>query len=316
MRSLSSSILFLIALPLQGAYFRANCSDSIVIVRYDYSHEVDDDRCYFLQDLQNISSNTEVRIYSTELFLTKTIELVGVKNVSLVGYNNTILRCLNSAEAGLLFRKVQGLVIESIEIHNCATELKVDEASYNNIRASIAIQNCANVLIRGIRVMDGPGSGLAFFNIEESLTVLDSTFEGNGHDRSSGGNGVYLEIDVAIKNLGLSIHYNFTRCNFINNSADTGKSSTISGFSRFDKGGGLCCSIRSNERVRVTVEGALISGNTAGTYMEEEYLLLFPTMLQTVFLPSSNQTTQRTKPLTEEHSLLVTCIISSLTKHL
>ena len=71
-------------------------------------------------------------------------------------------------------------------------------------------------------VKNGSGTGLALFNIKKALTVLNATFESNGYDRISGGKGVYLEISAKSNNLGSSVCYNFTRCKFIDNKADTG----------------------------------------------------------------------------------------------
>ena len=241
----------------------SNCSDlAIVNMSADSSEE-----CYSICDLPTIKSNSEVRFYAIELFLARAIEFVDVYNVSVIGYNNTVLVC-NNTQAGLLFRGVQNLVIENIEVHNCGLELNIEKNSFLNIRASIVIQECGNVSIMNSKVKNGPGTGLALFNIENALSVLNTTFESNGYDRESGENGVYLEISADSSNLGSSVCYNFTRCKFIENKADTGKDNNISGFSWFDKGGGLCCSIRSNAygRIAVTIENSFISGNTAGTY--------------------------------------------------
>lgn len=262
--SVSASVLTL-TIVLQQAYFSVatNCSDvAIVNKSEDYLTE----EYYCINDLPNIENNTEVRIYSKELFLTKTLKFIDIINVSVVGYNNSILRCLNGTKAGLSFSNVHNLMLKNIETQNCASELEIDRDPYRNIQASISIQNCANVWISEIRVMNGPGSGLALFDIEESLAVLDSTFEGNGHDGTSGGNGVYLEVSRASKSLGSLIQYNLTRCHFIDNKASTGKDNKISGFTRFDKGGGLCCLLRGQQEVTVTVEDAVISGNTAASY--------------------------------------------------
>lgn len=262
--SVSSSLLIFIIL-LQEAYFSVatNCSD-VAIVNKSLPEVAEEYYC--INDLPKIKNNTEVRIYSKELFLIKTIQFIDMINVSVVGYNDSILRCQNDTKTGLSFSNVHNLILKNIETQNCASELELDGDPYRNIQAGIIIQNCANVWISEIRVMNGPGSGLALFDIEESLTILDSTFEGNGRDGNSGGNGVYLEVSRASKSLGYLIQYNFTRCNFIDNKANTGKDNKISGFTRFDKGGGLCCLLRGQQGVTVTVEDAVISGNTAASY--------------------------------------------------
>ena len=250
-------------LLLLVAYYSVatNCSDIAIVNKFSLAEDY-----YCLNDLPNIEDNTEIRIYSQEILLNEIIRFEDSVNLSVVGYNNSTLRCRNSMAAGLSFNNIRNLMLQTFEIQNCAVEMKLETNSYANIRASIVIQNCADVWLSEIRVLNGPGSGLALYDIEQSLTVLDSTFEGNGYDRNSGGNGVYLEVSHSSKSLGVSIGYNFTRCNFVSNKADTGKDNNISGFTRFDKGGGLCCLLRGQRGVSVTVEDAVVSGNIAASY--------------------------------------------------
>ena len=81
----------------------------------------------------------------------------------------------------------------------------------------------------------------------------------------SGGNGMYLEVSQE-SNVKEQTSYNLVNCEFINNRADTGRDKNITGFSRFDKGGGLYIPIRGGKELDVVVAKALISGNTAATY--------------------------------------------------
>ena len=110
------------------------------------------------------------------------------------------------------------------------------------------------------------GTGLALFDIDGSLGITDSNFEGNGHERISGGNGLYLEVSRNSKVQSIPLVYRFTHYRLINNAAHTGKDNNISGFSRFDKGGGICIFVRSHDGVKIYIENSTISGNAAASY--------------------------------------------------
>ena len=221
---------------------------------------------YCINQLPTIRSNTEVRFNSQNIILNLPIVIENVSNISLTGYNETVITCNDTAIAGLKLINIRNLSLSDIVIEKCSLESMIDPNSYQNINSSISIQNCTNVYISNITVMNGPGTGLALFDIAECLNIADSTFEGNGQDRASGGNGVYLEVTEFSRSLGSHILYSITGCKFINNTAETGKDTKIMGFSRFDKGGGLCIHIRSQEGVKITIEDAHISNNTAATY--------------------------------------------------
>lgn len=221
---------------------------------------------YCIDQLPVITSNTEVRFSSYNIILNLAIAIKNVSNISLIGYNETVITCDDNAMAGLKFINIRNLSISGIVIENCSLDSAIDTDPYLNIKSSMIIQNCTNVYINNITVMNGSGTGLALFDIAEYLNIVDSTFEANGHDKASGGNGIYLEVTEFSKSLGPPIVYDITGCKFINNTADTGKDMKIIGFSRFDKGGGLCIIIRSQKGVKITIEDALISNNIAAAY--------------------------------------------------
>ena len=252
--------LALVSLLLKiASCFTYPCTDVLVV-------QEDIEELYCIDQLPIIESNTEVRFNSQNIILNLPIVIENVSNISLTGYNETVITCNDTAIAGLKLINISNLSLSDIAIEKCSLESTIDPNSYRNINSSISIQNCTNVYISTITVMNGPGTGLALFDIAECLNIADSTFEGNGQDRASGGNGVYLEVTEFSRSLGSHILYSITGCKFINNTAETGKDMKIMGFSRFDKGGGLCIHIRSQEVVKITIEDAHISNNIATAY--------------------------------------------------
>ncbi len=217
-------------------------------------------------NLEILSDNMEVRICSQEeVALHSVISFVGIANLSLIG-NDTIILCSSDTQAGLSFKDVISLKISGLIVRNCEVDSRIDDETERNVNASVVIVNSSAVQIDHIKVLDGPGSGLAIFNVGGGLDILDCTFEGNGHGSSTGGNGLYLELSEDFPPLPLPLTYNFFRNNFTNNSADTGKETDIYGFSRFDKGGGLCIFIRGQDGIFIAVENCTFTSNTVASY--------------------------------------------------
>lgn len=263
--SLCAGVLFASGLLVLAKCFSPrNCSDVQIKHGNTLDGRASEYGCF--DNLPVLDNNSEVIILSSFIHLAKVVEFSDIMNLKIIGMNNPVINCYNSTPSGLSFRSILNLEIRNIEFQFCANELMLSKDSYRNIKASVVIRDSANVFISELSVLNGQGTGLALFDIKEELAVLSSTFEGNGHDRISGGNGVYLEISASDKSLGSSIFYNFTDCKFLNNHAVTEKDNNISGFSRFDKGGGLCFFMRGQSNVSVVVENATILGNTASTF--------------------------------------------------
>ncbi len=252
------------------------------------------------QNLENISSfanNTEIWICSREpIILNSVVDIEDVSNISIYGYNNSTIQCPNNTEAGFRFININKLTISNIIIENCAATSTFDPTPDNNIKASIIIQHSSEVRIRNINVLNSPGTGLAMFDIDGVINVTESNFEGNGRDRTSGGSGLYLEVSEDSKVQISPLIYNFEHCRFVNNVAETGKDNNITGFSRFDKGGGICILVRSHDGVKVTINNSTISGNRALAYGGGAYTTFHNDASNSEFIVSrSNYTRNRAR---------------------
>lgn len=247
-----------------------------VIAVYDSSEEIDLSCVqgahlqYNISDLpSNFSSNTVLRLCSN-LVIEKNIALSSLSNVTLVGYESPILRCPNGTEVGLVFTSMHNLELLNFAVIGCGMMTDVDTDPMHNIKASMTIKTSINISIVNVTIAQSPGSGLAMFYNNGSIMVYNSTFEKNGLDRSTGGNGAYVETGPAVSTdylvNGLTAEYMFMQCQFITNIAATGKDNIIKGFSRFDKGGGLCFYILASEKINATITNAIFASNQAEHY--------------------------------------------------
>ena len=239
-----------------------NCSD-VAVVWDNYTHTFTSLDSIVELTLPN---NTEIWICSSEATLGTVIAVENASNISLRGLNQATVHCPDGVEAGFRFTNIQGLVISDITIENCVTNSTVDPEPQRNLAASVNIQFSSSVSISNLNVLNGPGTGLALFDIDEYLEITDSVFEGNGHDKTSGGNGLYLEVMMGSSIKTSPLFYNIQRCMFINNTADTTKDSKVWGFTRFDNGGGVCAFVRAHDGVKLTIEYCTITGNIASVY--------------------------------------------------
>ena len=220
----------------------------------------------------NISSGTLLKFCSKSNVLKVKLTLTRIEQIALVGYEFPELKCYNSStsEAGFVFKDIHNLTIINMTIVGCGTLATVDPYPENNIKASVIIQTSTNITIAGLSIINSPGTGLAFFYSNGSVTVKSSVFEQNGYDHHSGGNGVYVETGPSLSSdfldNGLSAEYIVDDCCFLYNIARTGMDNIIKGFSRYDKGGGMCVYILASERVNITVSNSLFIGNEADHY--------------------------------------------------
>ena len=268
--------LYLVALIISVSQLVESSEKQKVIAVYNSSKEINlkcvqgADFQYTLADLPStLSSNTFLKICSN-LMIERNITLLNISNIYMVGYDYPVLRCPFGADVGLVFANIHNLELHNFTVDGCGLRTDVDADPQHNIKASLTIKTSINITLINITIVNGPGSGLAMFYNNGSIRVENSSFEGNGHDRHTGGNGAYVETGPAVSTdylaNGLTAVYEFIKCRFMHNVAATGMDNIIKGFSRFDKGGGLCIYILASEKLNVTITNALFVGNEAKHY--------------------------------------------------
>ncbi len=233
-----------------------NCSSGA-----NYRYEIND------LPLGNITSGTLLRLCSKSFVLTKNVSLSNLENIALVGYKFPTVRCEKETNLGIVLGSIRNLELHNFTVDGCGVMTTINPKADHNIKSGVVIQYTTNITVNGINVTKSPGSGLALFYNNGSIRVENSVFGKNGVDGHTGGNGVYMETGPSTSIVsGLVAEYTFTQCDFLFNTAVTGKDSIIKGFSRFDKGGGLCVYILASEKHKVTISNSRFIGNRAEHY--------------------------------------------------
>lgn len=273
----SKLISFLVIIVITALQQVVESSDQQEVVAvYNSSDEVNSscvqgaDYKYNINDLPlNLSSNTLVKICSN-LTLTKNISLSSLQKVTVVGHSSPVVKCSVGTEVGLVFTNIHNLELTDFTVDGCGVTTDLDSNPFRNIKASLIIQTSINITLENLNIVNGPGSGLAMFYNNGTVRVINSVFERNGLDNLTGGNGAYVETEPALSTdymaNGLVAEYEFTNCTFLYNTAATGKDNIIEGFSRFDKGGGLCLYILASEKLNITIANSEFVGNHAEHY--------------------------------------------------
>ena len=217
-----------------------------------------------IPDLVN-KSDIELILCGDAFEVEQPITFNSVENISLRGLEGqgTAIYCTEGI--GLSFVNVTDIKISDLVFIECgglfnSTSLNSQEkTSTLEFLVSIYIYKCTNVTIEGVSVIDSNGTGIAMFDTDGTVQVLNSTFDNNGRDNSSHGGGVYMEFtfcppgivddnycnDLQKKNKYSC--YEFRNCNFTNNNAtivDAERTSYYKAkgteFYGLGRGGGLC----------------------------------------------------------------------------
>ena len=224
----------------------------------NYSYSIDD------LPLESLKSGTSLKFCSEVVPLNKTVILSWVNNIDVHSYVHTELSCSGQGEAGIVLKYIWKLKLSNLTIKNCGVLTSVDPDEDLNIKAGLIVQNSADITITGLNITNSPGTGLAMFYNNGSIQIESSVFKRNGYDQTTGGNGVYIETSPSSHVVNDAItEYNIKDCHFHNNTAATGRDIKIQGFSRFDKGGGLCLYIRGSENINTIISNTSFIGNKA-----------------------------------------------------
>ncbi len=271
---LLQAILIALALNLAPANAQEKYPTVIAVYNSTNDHDVNCSRGssahYNINDLplDNFTSGTVFRLCSSSYTLTKNLSISALQNIALVGYNFPTLKCESErTNVGIAFGNIHFLELHNFTIVGCGVMTTIDTKADHNIKASIVIQYSTSINVTGLNITRSLGTGLALFYNNGSIKVEKSVFELSGLDRETGGNGVYVETGPSMSVVsGLVSDYMFTDCDFLFNNATTGKDGIIKGFSRFDKGGGLCIYVLLSEKYSITVSNSRFVGNKAEHY--------------------------------------------------
>ena len=272
---MSLSLKLILLLLLQSSYC-FNEYDSLVIAIYDPKSDIDlhcINTSAYNYSIDNLplfaTDNTTIIICSNQLKLRQSIIISDVSDLLIVGYGHATIKCSkNNTRIGLSFIGVHNLELQDLTVEKCASKIFIKPTTddLNNIKASVGIQSSTNIKLIRVNVINGQGSGLVLFHNDGIIQLINCSFQGNGQDRKSGGNGVYIETGTSSNGENSTTccpvsEYTFNECRFTNNKAKTGKDNKIRGFSRFDKGGGVCIYIRGSKGIAIQINHSIFERN-------------------------------------------------------
>ena len=218
-----------------------------------------------LSDLVN-KSDTTLMFCDSFFELAQPIKVECRMNISLRGLERggTTINC--KEEIGLSFATVTDIIISDLTFTGCGKVFDSTSLNFStntstlDFLVSIYIYNCTNVMIERVSVIESRGTGIAIFDTDGLVEVLNSTFSNNGRNDSilPGGGGVYVEFTFCPPGIvdHSCTHYHkknqnslylFQNCYFIKNFAktvDTERTSYYKAegiqFHGLGRGGGLC----------------------------------------------------------------------------
>ena len=257
-------------------------SDSVSLFAWDRRHNesrlsechvTDSNWTYFEDIAAVIKSSTDVILCSELINLDNEVRIADVEEVSIFGYGATI-KCSNSVSSGsgLRFISVTSIDMYNMTVHGCTHPFGIVRNRNNSLKTSLSFFMSQYIGLHHIRVLDGPDTGLALINVKCQVLIENCVFSNNGHSNKNGGNGVYVELSsylsLKIKDFSkcVTTSYLVVSSTMENNVAHTKLDDEISGFSRFDKGGGLCTFIRGVSNVFFKIVNCSIINNMAYKY--------------------------------------------------
>ena len=154
--------------------------------------------------ISELKSSTQVVLVSGNHDVSKKVHVSNRQHIAITGMdpNNITIQCPDGSNAGLQFVGVVDLQITGIEIENCgylfdSTTRDVIEKMVL-FRSAMYVLNSTNVILDSVAFVNNRGVGLALFDVNGSVSILNSNFSGNAvpeseHNTYNGGGGLYIE---------------------------------------------------------------------------------------------------------------------------
>ena len=174
------------------------------------------------------------------------------------GSNDVVITCIQderlTSSRGFLFKGIETITFVDLTIQSCSVLTKFHVASVSlDFRSGLYFEECFNITLQNVRVIQSLGSGVIFRNNRGTLEVNNSTFDSNKlsgiySDNFAGGSGVFMTLSGVNKSWAL-----FQDCTFSNNV-------------NIDSNGGGIRIIISNSSSgnRIFINGSLFVGNCGG----------------------------------------------------
>ena len=254
------------------------------------------DACATLEyAVSELNSSTRVILVSGNHNMSTKVLISNRRHIAITGMdpNNTTIQCPDGSNAGLQFVGVLDLQITGIEIENCgylfnSTTRDVIEKMVL-FRSAVYVLNSTNVTLDSVAFINNRGVGLALFDVNGSVSMLNSNFSGNAVPESerntyNGGGGLYIEHTYCTPGLTPNCDFqnnphsnntevNITYCRFNNNHGSNvlNQSATLLVYQkktnsrRLGNGGGITMTLKGySHQNKLSISRCTFENNSAG----------------------------------------------------
>ena len=245
---------------------------------------------YALSKLDKGSWITSIVLADMVHTVNTTITIANVDGLTLTGISNSIIYC--EGNSGLRFERVSNLNLSRVQFQNCGSLSQstsyVNQTSMAVFRVAVYVINTTNITFESVHFVNNRGVGLALFDTNGHVTVMNSNFIGNSVPENerliyNGGGGLYIEYTYCTPGLmdcdywnnpySNNSVYSISGCTFINNHGTTPPQHSSSIFvyqekttsRHFGAGGGLLIVIKGNSHSnRIKITDCKFEYNSAG----------------------------------------------------
>lgn len=254
------------------------------------------DACATLEYAMNkLKSSTRVVLVSGIHSMNWKILVSDCQHIEITGMDpgNTTVLCTNRSNAGFEFVGVSDIHISGIEIKNCGCLFNSTTRDLTEkmvlFRSAMYVLNSTTVTFESMSFNDNRGVGLALFDVNGSVSVLESNFSGNAIPESerntyNGGGGLYIEHTYCTPGLTPNCDFrnnphsndtlfNISNCRFDNNHGSNVKnqSATLLVYQkktnsrRLGNGGGITITLKGfSHHNNLSITGCIFESNSAG----------------------------------------------------
>lgn len=220
---------------------------------------------YSLNELPaQLPSNTEVRLCAHHMPLETVVTISKASNITLVGYDSVdpIVKCLTNTSAGFSFTEIKNLTLKNFVIEECGFLLEsVGEMKQRHTLAAVNLQECTDVAVANISIIEAAGIGLALKCAYGEVNIAQSRFERNGPPSGDVvGKGLHIDWSRACNMRVTKVMVD--GCQFINNGARV-SNETEEGA---DCGAGISINAADASNMKLVISDSVFVGNEVSRY--------------------------------------------------
>ena len=245
--------------------------------------------------INKVKSSTQVMLVSGIHSVSKKMLVSNCQHIGITGMDpgNTTVQCTDGSNAGFEFVSVSDIQVSGIEIEHCGYLFNSTTKDLTEkmvlFRSGMYILNSTNVTFESVGFINNRGVGLALFDVNGSVSILESNFSGNAVPKNecntyNGGGGLYIEHTYCTPGLtpncdfrnnphSSNTLFNISNCQFNNNHGSNVKnqSATLLVYQkktnsrRLGNGGGITMTLKGfSNHNRLSITGCTFESNSAG----------------------------------------------------